>query len=323
MYDVYAGGIHGVEARLDLDLSQDGRYAISLFAKTRGFLGSLAPWHGTFSSNGWRVSETDYRTDNHRSETTWRDEPEIKDYQYNKDKSFKALTIDEHDKPPAVRDVPAELTQDTKDVLTATLLVMQNLPQTGVCESTSDIFDGKRRFEMAFVGQGDAVLKPSKYNVYEGAAIECVVEVKPKGGKWHKKPRGWMSIQEQGRERGTMPTIWFAQISEDGPAYPVKIRVKTAYGTLFMHLSEYKKDGVHLIAEKREITPTLSFRPSDNEWRNLQRSFDCARDDISICTCQCFKIPAQILNEQKSNRHHHPRRGDGHADEIRPAESAA
>lgn len=251
IYDVYAGGIHGVEARLDLDVSEKQRYDISLFAKTRGFLGSLAPWNGTFSSNGWRLSDTDYRTDNHRSETTWRGETEIKDYQYNKDKTFKALTIDEHDKPAAVKEVPEELTKDTMDVLTATLMVMKNIPKTGICESASDIFDGKRRFEMTFVGKGDTVMKPSKYNVYEGPAIECIVEVKPKGGKWHKKPRGWMSIQEQGRERGTMPTIWFAQLTEDGPAYPAKIRVKTGYGTLFMHLSEYKKGDVHLVAKKR------------------------------------------------------------------------
>lgn len=52
-----------------------------------------------------------------------------------------------------------------------------------------------------------------------------------------------MSIQEQGRERSTMPTIWFAKMAEGEPAVPVKIRVKTEYGALIMHLTHYKGAG--------------------------------------------------------------------------------
>jgi len=52
-----------------------------------------------------------------------------------------------------------------------------------------------------------------------------------------------MSIQEQGRERGTMPTVWFAKVQEGQVAVPVKVRVKTDYGTLFMHLTDYQSAG--------------------------------------------------------------------------------
>ena len=76
-----------------------------------------------------------------------------------------------------------------------------------------------------------------------GPAVACTVEVKPIAGKWHEKPRGWMSIQEQGREKGTMPTVWFAQMAAGEPAVPVKIRVKTEYGALFMHLTSYQGAG--------------------------------------------------------------------------------
>ena len=53
-------------------------------------------------------------------------------------------------------------------------------------------------------------------------------------------PRGWLSIQEQGRSKGSLPTIWLAKIDKDGPAVPVKLRLKTDYGTLFSHLIDYK-----------------------------------------------------------------------------------
>lgn len=64
--------------------------------------------------------------------------------------------------------------------------------------------------------------------------------MKPDQGKWRKKPRGWLSIQEQGRQKGALPTIWLGQMGADKTYIPVKIRVKTDYGTLFMHLTSYK-----------------------------------------------------------------------------------
>ncbi len=65
---------------------------------------------------------------------------------------------------------------------------------------------------MTFVAQGTEDLKATKYNVYEGPAEKCTVEVAPAGGKWHEKPRGWLSIQEQGRQHGQLPTVWFARM---------------------------------------------------------------------------------------------------------------
>ena len=256
IYDVYAGGIHGVEAILTIDNTPaqskaESRYKLSLDAHTRGFLGRLVPWQGVFSSEGWRMKDGTYRTQHHQSVATWRGEKEIKDYRYRKDGSFVALTIDDHDKPPMIKEVEAGLTDNTSDVLSATLMMMEQIAAGRGCDGSSDIFDGKRRFGMVFREQADTIMKPSAFNVYSGPAVECTIEVQPKGGAWHKNPRGWLSIQEQGRERGTMPTIWFAKLSDDGPAYPVKVRIKTAYGTLFMHLSEYKNGDLIRLADKR------------------------------------------------------------------------
>ena len=108
------------------------------------------------------------------------------------------------------------------------------------CENKSEIFDGKRRFQMSFNHQDNVGLDSSKYNIFKGQAAECIIEVKPGEGAWHKKPRGWLSIQEQGREKGTMPTLWVGQPESSDIAIPVKIRVKTDYGTLFMHLAGVK-----------------------------------------------------------------------------------
>jgi hypothetical protein len=113
---------------------------------------------------------------------------------------------------------------------------MSALKETNLCEGRDDIYDGERRFTLIFRDQGAGSLPESRYNAYTGPARVCTVEIEPKGGRWHKKPRGWLSIQEQGRKKGSLPTVWMAQMPGIPFAVPVKIRVKTNYGTLLMHL---------------------------------------------------------------------------------------
>ena len=240
-----------MQAKLDIDLRKKNGYSLVLDAKTRGFLGSLVPWEGTFESHGWVLKGGKYQPQKHQSTASWRKETDKKEYLYNKDGSFKSLRITDKHSDAELREVEDALTNGTVDTLTATLRVLEHYNEKGECNGTSEVFDGKRRFKQIFKHSKAVTLEQSKYNIYGGPAAECTVEVVPVAGEWHKKPRGWLSIQEQGRDRGMMPTVWVAQISEDGPAVPVKIRVKTAYGTLFMHLAEYKSAETFLIAKKR------------------------------------------------------------------------
>lgn len=235
-----------------MDFTEKDRYSLVMDAHTRGFLGSVAPWQGVFETHGWVLGDGRYQPEQHKSTTTWRKEDEIKDYAYGKDGRFLSLTKTEHDKEPDKTIPDDELTQGTIDALTGTLVMLQNMIATGECHGSSEVFDGKRRFEQRFVHEEAVELKASRYNIYEGPAAKCIVEVIPGAGKWHEKPRGWMSIQEQGRERGLMPTVWVADVTRDGtPAAPVKIRVKTDYGTLFMHLSAYSDGDDTTVSKKR------------------------------------------------------------------------
>ena len=240
-YDVYAGGLHALQANLDIDLAQKNDYSLELSARTYGLLGKLAPWHGTFESHGWKAKGKNKANmpKLHQSTTTFRDELEIKKYTYRKDGSFGEYSIKDEHNDGSPRKVDTELPENTSAVLTAALNMMENVTENEKCEGASEIFDGKRRYKLIFKQKGETTLEASRWNVYAGPAIECTVEVQPLAGKWYEKPRGWMSIQEQGKERGTMPTIWMAQMDENQPAIPVKVRVKTSYGTLFMHMTKY------------------------------------------------------------------------------------
>lgn len=240
LYDVYAGGIHAVEATLDVELEKARRYRMEMRAHTRGFLAALAPWRGSFHTVGWWLKGGKLRPELHRSVSTWREDVEIKEYKYGKDGAFLGYRVEEEGKDKTPEKVDPVLTRDSTDALTATLLVMKKLAADGVCEGESEVFDGDRRYRLVFHDKGAVELKATRYNIYEGPATECTVEVEPMQGHWHKKPRGWLSIQEQGRKQGMLPTVWMAKMAQDAPAVPVKVRVKTDYGTLFSHLTGYE-----------------------------------------------------------------------------------
>lgn len=234
-YAVYSGGINVVMADLDVKFDGQDAYSALVSAKTHGFLGKLAPWSGTFETRG-NFQKGDFFPTLHESVAIWRGEDDKKQYDYDGKGNLTNFKEIEAGKEKPKKDLEAALVKDTTDILSATLKVMHNLGKGETCSSTQDIFDGKRRFALKFNQVSDTVLKSSRYNIYGGAAKKCEVVVEPKGGKWHKKPRGWMSIQEQGREKGALPTIWMGKLKDSKLFVPVKIKVKTAYGTLMMHL---------------------------------------------------------------------------------------
>lgn len=243
-YDVYAGGIHAMDAKLTLNLTPSS-YDIKLDAETAGFLKSLADWSGNYWSNGVMTKTGQAAPKQHRSSSTWKNETEDKNYRYDGKGKFVSFKVTSEDSKGKVTDktpekIDPELTSGSTDLLSATLKLLLALPKDKTCSGKEKIFDGDRSYFMIFKATQHDRLTKSRYNIFDGEAVTCEVEVKPDQGKWRKKPRGWLSIQEQGRQKGALPTIWLGQMGADKTYIPVKIRVKTDYGTLFMHLTSYK-----------------------------------------------------------------------------------
>ncbi len=234
-YAVYAGGFYVLDADMTLTHTDD-TYDIHLDTKTHGLLDRVVSWAGIFETTG-EIKGDERQVLEHKSTATFRGDTNIKSYAYNPDGQFKSLTLTDHEKNKepvtTVSDIKPELADGSTDILTAMLSMMSD---DAPCNDRADVFDGKRRFEIVFRKLDDTVLSTSRYNSYGGPASVCEIEIFPKGGKWHEKPRGWLSIQEQGREKGQLPRLWVAEI--DGLYVPVKILVKTNYGTFLMHKSD-------------------------------------------------------------------------------------
>ena len=235
-YDLYAGGLHALGATIDMK-EGSGRYAIDLNSRTVSGFRIVAPWSGQFTTEGW-LTKDGLQPETHKSVSKGSEKTKVKSYKYNKNGELVSLSSLENETDKTPNPIDKTLTPPgLVDVLTATLQAADRVEAGKGCTGSSLIFDGDRNFTLSFQDAGTEQLESSKFNIYSGSAQACTFSMEPGKGKWKKKLRGWMMLQEQSRKQGAEPTVWFAKPDPAGPYVPVRVQVKSNYGTLLLHLS--------------------------------------------------------------------------------------
>ena len=240
-YDVYAGGIHALQARLSYS-EKSGKYEANLSSETYGLLARIVPWHAKFKTEGWVLKDR-LQPQKHVSDTTTRKKHEINTYTYAKDGKFLTFNQMVNDKDKTRKELDPSIMAGTTDMLSVNFNLMKNLAAGKSCTFEDMIFDSERSYRLIFSHQGKDEILPNKYSSFKGEAVSCQAEVKPEGGKWHKKPRGWLKIQDQAKKQGQLPTVWYAPMlkAESAPELPVKVLIKTSYGTFIAHLTSFEE----------------------------------------------------------------------------------
>lgn len=239
-YSVYAGGLRALSASLEMDLGKSA-YDVALEAQTQGFIGSLFPWKARYETTG-RTEGQRLKPVVHQVESTWKKSSNTVELAYDKRGVFKSKkeTENSHAKPQS-KDALAKsavIASDAVDVLTGTLQILRNVDMTHGCTAKSQVFDGKRRFNIIFTDKGLENLRANKYSRFEGQARKCEITVEPVAGFREKdKKRGWLAVQEHTRERSKLPTIWLAPLYQKGPIVPVRMEIASEYGSVVAHLS--------------------------------------------------------------------------------------
>lgn len=237
VYDLYAGGFHALDAAIALT-EDKGRYDMTVTAQTAKSFRMVAPWSGVFSVNGW-LADGKRQPETYKSVSRGSDKTKVKEQVYDRSGRLVSYKATENDEDKTPEEIGAELTPaGITDVLTATLKARDRIEQTGSCAGSSLIFDGDRSFSLAFSNAGPQILTASTYSAYAGEAVECTFVMVPEKGKWKKKKRGWLMLQAQAEALESRPTVWFAKLPGDpsGRYVPVRLQLKTHYGTLLLHL---------------------------------------------------------------------------------------
>lgn len=235
-YDLYVGGLRALTANINVKEGA-GRYGIDLASGTASGFRIVAPWSGSFKADGW-LADGKRQPENYQSVSKGSDKTKIKTYKFNKKAELVSFTSFENETDKTPKPIDSTLTPPgLVDVLTSTLQAMDRVEAGKGCTGSSLIFDGDRNFTLSFKDAGTEQLEPSKFNVYNGSAQACTFSMEPGKGKWRKKLRGWMMLQDQSRKQGMEPTVWFAKPDPAGSYVPVRVQVKSNYGTILLHLT--------------------------------------------------------------------------------------
>lgn len=240
-YDVYAGGIHALQARINYGQTT-GKYDISISSETYGLLDKIVPWHATLETQG-NFTNDERLPIEHKSDTTTRRKHEVNSFHYSANGEFKNFQQIVDGKDETRKDLDPSIYQGTTDVLTSVFSLIDQVADGKGCDRESMLFDSERSYLLIFKNGLKETLKANKYTSFSGEAIGCTFEIKPEGGKWHKKPRGWLKIQEQAKKSGQPPVIFFANVSKnETPVFvPVRMVVRADLGTFIAHLTSFEE----------------------------------------------------------------------------------
>lgn len=218
-----------VDTNFDL---QPKNYAVRADAKTIGMFEKILPWSGTFETTG----EDTYKPVHHDYSVRWRSNIQTGVFTYKPAGVFESMTQTENGSPKG-EDVDPEIAKDTTDLLSAALIMFNTYEKTGSCTVDVPAFDNARSFIIRFKDASDGVMNNPNSSSYTGPAHGCSVEIIPQKGKWPKKPRGWLRIQQQAKAGGKLPIFWIAKPKPELPVIPVRVDIHTKYGDVIAHLT--------------------------------------------------------------------------------------
>ena len=230
-YEVRAAGLTVMQVIARFDIERP-RYQVRTEIHATGLASILGNSHQVTSTEGrWRGS--DPLPERYRVEGTWRNAPRVvvMDWVVPGQPVVSAL------QPPndAEREpVPVALQRETMDGLSALAKLARTVTETGRCETTAAVFDGRRRADYRAVTEGRQALRDG---AFQGEALRCGVEMRMLAGR-----RGDQDAEEAAKPQRA--TAWLARPLADHAAVPVRIELPSRwFGTIRVVLIGIEPEG--------------------------------------------------------------------------------
>jgi hypothetical protein len=233
-YDVYLGGIHGLDAEFTLRRT-NGRYAFESVSRTHGIWSYLFRWESRSMGEG-RLEGTRLVPEMHRARSTGGGEPRGLDITYDADGSVASVVIEpkieETDRVP----IPADLIRGTTDATTGLMQALSLMPPGGTCGGTIPVYDGRRRFDVRLEPAGVKDLAANKYSTFAGPASVCRLLFRSvAGGRTPERTMFWRAVDKDGNA-GFPTTVFLAPVGPGGETMPVRVEVDSPFGWAIVHI---------------------------------------------------------------------------------------
>ena len=229
-HTVYLGGLY--LGSIDTEVSQGERqYLISSAAMSNKRMSWMLKWTAKAMSKGQAV-DGQIKPDLHGYVSQWRDKKSGASIRYDAagkvdyDIVGKARVNTAKYTPLDPGTLPGSL-----DPLSMVLSAVVQFEQTGTCSGLYPVFDGRRRYDVALSDAGMRRFKQSAYSVFAGDAHGCQFEVIEKGGFQREKN---YEIEDP-----SDLVVWVAAPVAGGRPVPVRMQVKTPFGSAELHLDQY------------------------------------------------------------------------------------
>jgi hypothetical protein len=231
-YDVYLGGLHIFTFDVDMTLQAD-RYRVAAEGGTQGMIGWLYEWQTKLAAEGLdrngRIEPQRYDVD-----SNWQGNQRTVQLGFAEGGRYDLRQTPPPEPDPDIEGaLPDSLPQGIVDPLSLALAASRALEESGRCDQTVPVFDGRRRYDLTLKHIDEATLPPSEYSVYEGPAVRCSFSMKRISGF----RKSWSS-KRQPDDRSSAPTIWVATIRQDLPPMPVRYDGAIALGNIVIHLTK-------------------------------------------------------------------------------------
>ncbi len=235
-YDIYIGGLHALAATVDV--TQDGpRYRATAAGQTRGLIDFLFSWTSHAKATGQRQGDG-YRPQHYVSASQWRGRARGRRLDFFGGGAYRLERTPPRKARGQRRPLPPEMIRLTVDPLTAALRAITQLARAGSCGGTIRVFDGKRRYDLAFADEGADLVDASRLSIFQGPARRCSFTMDRIHGfkKKRRYTNFWNDSEDVGHGMWNFQ-VWIARPKPGVPPVPVRFEGETHHGSVMIHLN--------------------------------------------------------------------------------------
>jgi len=242
-HSVYLGGLFmgGVDTEIEQSPSN---YAITTTAKTNENMSWMFSWVAKGATMG-DITGIKVKPVQHSHLSSWKGKDRGVDIKYSAGGIVSyTVTGKKSNNPNKYTKLDPSAVHNSLDPMSMILAATLAFEKNNICEGSYPVFDGRRRYDVLLTDGGYRTFKKSNYSVFEGKAAGCKLDILEKGG--------FKKNKDYELDKDTDVIIWVAAPVPGGRIVPVRMQVKTGFGSLELHLERYQYGAVKLASKNAQ-----------------------------------------------------------------------
>ena len=231
-YEVYFAGLHLFTSSAAYAVDKD-TYRLDAVGQTEGIVTYLFDWKGRTLSTGELVDGL-VVPKQHESVGDINGERRSATLTYNSVGEITGFQVSPPPDADEVTDLPEDAEVGAIDPLSVLTELSRQFENSGKCDGSYAVFDGRRRYDLTVSSEGERPLSQTGYGIFNGTAFTCRIDFQMLGGERKEKSEIAQSARDQ--------FVFVARPLPNLPAIPVGMRIDTDLGPIVAHLTDVSSE---------------------------------------------------------------------------------